>query len=181
MLSACRDNFSSGRESPQDLSEIVGDPCHPYNVFDFTLNRGRDGPQQFLKDYNQVLLADAYGGYPGVVVSNQMTRAGCWAHARRKFIDAEKAAPQIAQEAVGLIRMLYAVEKQAQDLAFAQRLHHSPAQREQLVQLLPFAGIRIHPAGQQQPALVFHHTPHRSALRTSSTAALACCIMRNVS
>jgi transposase len=39
----------------------VGDAAHPYNVFDFTLSRGRDGPKYFLKDYNQVLLADAYG------------------------------------------------------------------------------------------------------------------------
>ncbi len=45
----------------------VGDDAHPYNVFDFTLSRGRDGPKYFLKDYNQVLLADGYGGYNGVV------------------------------------------------------------------------------------------------------------------
>ncbi len=56
----------------------VGDDAHPYNLFDFTLNRGRDGPKSFLKDYNQVLLADAYGGYNGVVAGNQITRAGCW-------------------------------------------------------------------------------------------------------
>jgi transposase len=69
-----------------------------------------------------VLLADAYGGYNGVVVSNQMTRAGCWAYARRKFIDAEKAAPDMAREAIGLIRVLYAVEKQAKDVSVAERL-----------------------------------------------------------
>jgi hypothetical protein len=49
-------------------------------VFDFTLNRGRDGPKYFLKDYRQVLLADAYSGYNGVVAGNEITRAGCWAH-----------------------------------------------------------------------------------------------------
>ena len=48
----------------------VGDAAHPYNVFDFTLSRGRDGPKYFLKDYDQVLLADAYGGYDGVVAGN---------------------------------------------------------------------------------------------------------------
>ncbi len=58
----------------------VGDASQPYNVFDFTLDRGRDGPLRFLKDYNQVLVADAYGGYNGVVAGNQITRAGCWAH-----------------------------------------------------------------------------------------------------
>jgi transposase len=100
----------------------VGDEAHPYNVFDFTLNRGRDGPKYFLKDYNQVLLADAYGGYDGVVAGNAMVRAGCWAHLRRKIIDAEKAAPEIAQEAIVLIRALYAVEKQGQNASAEVRL-----------------------------------------------------------
>ena len=58
----------------------AGDDAGPYNIFDFTLNRGRDGPKYFLKDYRQVLLADAYGGYNGVVAGNEITRAGCWAH-----------------------------------------------------------------------------------------------------
>ena len=57
----------------------VGDDAHPCNVFDFTLSRGRDGPKYFLKDYSQVLLADAYGGYNGVVAGNRIVRAGCWA------------------------------------------------------------------------------------------------------
>ena len=91
----------------------VGDEQHPYNVFDFTLSRSRNGPMEFLKDYKQTLVADAYGGYDGIVVGNDITRGGCWAHARRKFVDAEKSHPQIAQEAVGLIRKLYAVEGKA--------------------------------------------------------------------
>ena len=100
----------------------VGDETHPYNVFDFTLNRGRDGPKYFLKDYNQVLLADAYGGYDGVVAGNAMVRAGCWAHLRRKVIDAEKAAPEIAQEAILMVRALYAVEKQGKNASPEERL-----------------------------------------------------------
>src|SRR6476646_2545942 len=91
----------------------LGDESNPYNVFDFTLSRGRDGPMSFLKDFNQTLLADAYGGYDGVVVGNDSTRAGCWAHARRKCVDAEKAHPQIAAEAVGIIKRLYAIEERA--------------------------------------------------------------------
>ena len=100
----------------------VGDAAHPYNVFDFTLSRGRDGPKYFLKDYNQVLLADAYGGYDGVVAGNAMVRAGCWAHLRRKVIEAEKAAPEIAQEAIALVRALYAVEKQGANSSAEERL-----------------------------------------------------------
>ena len=100
----------------------VGDTGHPYNVFDFTLNRGRDGPKYFLQGYQHVLLADGYGGYDGVVAGNQITRAGCWAHARRKIIDAEKVAPEIAHEAVELIEALFRVESQAKDFSAEQRL-----------------------------------------------------------
>ncbi len=100
----------------------VGDATQPYNVFDFTLNRGRDGPKYFLKDYRQVLLADGYGGYNGVVIGNEIVRAGCWAHARRKIIEAEKVAPEIAREAVEMVRALYAVERQARDASVPARL-----------------------------------------------------------
>jgi len=100
----------------------VGDEANPYNVFDFTLNRGREGPKEFLKDYTEVLLADAYGGYNGVVAGNAIMRAGCWSHARRKFVEAEKTAPEMAREAVDLIGQLFAVEKQAKDGSVAERL-----------------------------------------------------------
>jgi transposase len=99
-----------------------GDEHHPYNVFNFTLSRSRNGPATFLKDYRQTLLADAYGGYDGVVVGNDITRAGCWAHGRRKFVDAEKSHPQIATEAVGWIKRLYAVEDRGKLLDAAVRL-----------------------------------------------------------
>jgi len=114
--------LSVGQTKQARMWVYVGDQAHPYNVFDFTLSRGRDGPKQFLKDYQEVLLADAYGGYNGVVAGNQITRAGCWAHARRKFIDAEKVAPERAREAVELLRALYAVEKEAKDVSAAERL-----------------------------------------------------------
>ncbi len=100
----------------------VGDQDHPYNVFDFTMDRGRDGPKSFLKNYKQVLLADGYAGYNGVVVGNAITRAGCWAHMKRKLVEAEKAAPEIAKAAVERVRALYAVERMAKELSAENRL-----------------------------------------------------------
>ena len=67
-------------------------------------------------------MADAYGGYNGVVAGNQMTRAGCWSHSRRRFIDAEKVAPEIAREAVELINALFRGERQAKDFSVEERL-----------------------------------------------------------
>ncbi len=114
--------LAKGKAANARMWVYLGDESGPYNIFDFTLNRGRDGPKYFLKDYKQVLLADAYGGYNGVVAGNEITRAGCWAHFRRKVIDAEKAAPEIAREAVELVRALYAVEHRGKDLSAAARL-----------------------------------------------------------
>lgn len=140
---------SVGKTQSARMWVYVGDAAHPYNVFDFTLNRGRDGPKHFLQDYQQVLLADAYGGYNGVVAGNQITRAGCWSHARRKFVDAEKVAPEIAREATDLIGSLFGVERQAkqcspQDRLALRQLHSAPVLaklREKLLawkeQLLP--------------------------------------------
>jgi transposase len=114
--------LSKGKAANARMWVYVGDEAHPYNIFDFTLHRGRDGPKYFLKDYQQVLLADAYGGYNGVVAGNEIMRAGCWSHVRRKIIEAEKTASEIAREAIEMVRALYAVEKQASDFSIADRL-----------------------------------------------------------
>src|ERR1700690_1454552 len=114
--------LSKGQATNARMWVYVGDPAHAYNIFDFTLNRGRDGPKYFLRDYEQVLLADGYGGYDGVVAGTAITRAGCWSHSRRKFVDAEKGAPEIARAAVDLIGDLFRVERQAKDFSVEQRL-----------------------------------------------------------
>jgi transposase len=100
----------------------LGDESQPYNIFHFTESRKRDGPLEFLRDYNQVLVADAYGGYNGVVAGNAIRRGGCHAHARRKFVDAEKTLPEIAREAAEFYRALYKFEKDTAALDAASRL-----------------------------------------------------------
>jgi hypothetical protein len=50
------------RQAAAEEATAHGHGDHLYNIFDFTLNRGRDGPNYFLQNYNQVLLADAWTG-----------------------------------------------------------------------------------------------------------------------
>jgi transposase len=100
----------------------IGDEDHPYNIYDFSLGRNREGPINFLGDYNQVLLADGYAGYNGVVTGNALTRAGCWLHLKRKFVEAERTAPEIALAVVESVRALYAVEHAAKAMKAAERL-----------------------------------------------------------
>jgi len=86
-------------------------------VYDATEDRCRDGPLLFLKDFRGYLQCDAYAGYDELFRTRRdVVEVGCWAHARRKFVEAEKTSPQLAHEAVARIRHLYAVEHEAKDL-----------------------------------------------------------------
>jgi hypothetical protein len=58
-------------------------------VFDFQLGRGREGPQKFLGAWEGILQTDGYQAYEGVG-GPKLVHVGCWAHARRKFVDAVK-------------------------------------------------------------------------------------------
>jgi hypothetical protein len=74
-----------------------------------------------LAGYTGLLQSDGYPVYTKAG-QNGRGRAGCWAHARRKFMDASKAAPPGAPcapclEMAGLIAKLYDVEKEARALS----------------------------------------------------------------
>jgi len=100
----------------------IGDEAHSYNIYDFSTSRNREGPINFLGDYDQVLLADGYAGYNGVVTGNALVRAGCWLHLKRKFVEAERTAPEIAVSVVESVRALYVVEHEAKAMKPAERL-----------------------------------------------------------
>jgi len=108
----------------------LGDAAHPYNVYDFTVNRKRDGPQQFLADYRGYLHADAFSGYDSLYLPEARTGAAriievaCNAHARRKFYEARTSDALRSHQALAYYRQLYALERSAQnlDLDDAQKL-----------------------------------------------------------
>jgi transposase len=106
----------------------VGDPQHPYTVFDYTASRSRDGPLTFLKNWGRdvgcYLQADAFGGYDGIYAGDaggRVTEVACWAHARRKFFEAQASDPAASTQALAYIRRLYDLEDQAEELSSAER------------------------------------------------------------
>jgi transposase len=102
----------------------LGDVVHPYNVFDFTVNRKRDGPQQFLANYQGYLHADAFSGYDGLYLPEARTatariiEVACNAHARRKFYEARGSDALRSHQALAYYRQLYELERSARDLDF---------------------------------------------------------------
>ncbi|MGH9648271.1 MAG: IS66 family transposase [Bryobacteraceae bacterium] len=62
-------------------------------VFEFQLGRGREGPARFLQNWEGILQTDGYQAYDNIG-GPKMIHVGCWAHARRKFVDAVKVNPK---------------------------------------------------------------------------------------
>jgi len=87
-----------------------------------------------------VLLADAYGGYEGICVEKEMIQAGCWSHARRKFVDAQSLSPAIAVEALALIGRLFALEQHGKEMSCADRL---ALRREQALPVVEQLHVRL--------------------------------------
>ena len=94
-------------------------------VFDFQLGRERDGPRKFLDQWEGILQTDGYQAYERVG-GPKMIHVGCWAHARRKFVDAVKVNPNDAEAVKMVVRMdaLFLVDRNArqQGLTNAERL-----------------------------------------------------------
>lgn len=70
-------------------------------------------PEEHLKDFTGVLHADAYSGYNGVLETDKIQKAGCWAHVRRKFHEVTIASDnaKIALDALDDIGKIYDIER----------------------------------------------------------------------
>lgn len=95
----------------------VGDGQHPYTVYDYTPNRSRDGPEEFLKAFRGYLQADAYSGYDHFYEEPErgIEEVACWAHARRKHYEAQSSDLMRSTVMLAYIRLLYDVEREARD------------------------------------------------------------------
>jgi transposase len=93
----------------------VGDEQHPFTVYDYTPTRRQDGPLAFLKPFQGRLQADAYSGYDPLYddPDRDIIEIACWAHARRKFYEAQTSDPMRSMIVLAYVRLLYDVEHEA--------------------------------------------------------------------
>ncbi|WP_414730269.1 IS66 family transposase, partial [Zhongshania aliphaticivorans] len=101
-----------------------GVPDHPIVLYDYAPSRAGSVAENLLSGFSGYLQTDDYVGYHAVGRQDNIIHLGCWAHARRKFIDAQKAGTSKdkktarigkADVAINYIAKLYAIEKQAKD------------------------------------------------------------------
>ena len=89
--------------------------------FSYEDSRSGERANRFLKDFNGILISDGYGGYLKV----EVIRAGCWAHMRRKWVEAiPKGVPSensIAAIGLKFCTQLFEFERNIEDLSDEKR------------------------------------------------------------
>ena len=100
-------------------NDLEGGP--PMAVFDYQVSRAGAHAANFLTGWRGYLMVDDYAGYKALFAGG-ITELACLAHARRKFFElfAANQSP-IAEEALGRIGRLYAIEARAKTLEAAAR------------------------------------------------------------
>ena len=96
----------------------------PFNVFDFTVSRHRDGPDEMLSEFRGFLMGDCWSGFQKIELrsNSRIRRAACWAHARRKLDECRLNHPRHTTVLLALIQQLYDLEERAQSWSVARRL-----------------------------------------------------------
>lgn len=80
-------------------------------LFKYQTGRAAEWPKETLKNYQGYLQTDGYAAYNQFDDVEGIIPLNCWAHARRKFIDAQSFDNTKASEALVQIQLLYAIEK----------------------------------------------------------------------
>jgi hypothetical protein len=82
-------------------------------IFDWRLSRRHGELNTLLLDYKGLLQSDGYEAYPNYVENHDgVIWLGCWAHARRKFNEAQTESPKAARVILKLIAKMYRLERQ---------------------------------------------------------------------
>lgn len=96
-------------------------------IFSYSKSRSSEVAQKLLKDYKGILVTDGYARYN--VLEENVTRAECWAHARRYFynsvpLDSNKKMIQSADgyQGVKYIDELFKIEEKISNLDIVEKL-----------------------------------------------------------
>lgn len=105
---------AQGRTQKGQVWTYVADDDHV--VFRYTPRRKSDGPREFLRGYKGYVQADAANLYDRLYAEGDEEGAievGCWAHARRRFFEAQLTDRDRALIGLGFIKRLYEADRVA--------------------------------------------------------------------
>jgi transposase len=98
--------------SPPDRASPAG---RDITLYHYSPDRKSATAAALLAGCRGALMTDGYAGYPVAAQAHGLTHALCWAHARRMFVEAEKALPKrktspFITNVLNRLRTLYAIE-----------------------------------------------------------------------
>jgi len=95
--------------------ESSGPNAPPYIVYDFSENHKYEHPINFMKNFNGIIHADAFGAYVKLDkdCDTSITWSACWAHGRRHFFEAEAGDQKFKKNILEIISQIYKYEKVA--------------------------------------------------------------------
>jgi transposase len=105
--------------------------------FDWRTSRRHDEASSLLKGFKGVLQADGYAAYDALGAerpAGEITRLGCWAHARRKVFEAQAEDPREAKILLRFIGWMYHREKQWDEVDAKAERERDPVARAKLRQ-----------------------------------------------
>jgi transposase len=94
---------------------VLFDPVNKQVLFDYRKTRGREGPDELLKNFSGYLQTDGYAAYTHLENNKKITLLACMAHARRKFEHAQENSPKLAGEALKMFQTLYSIEREIRE------------------------------------------------------------------
>lgn len=80
-------------------------------LFEYTRDHSNEAVDHVLAGYEGYLVADAHVVYDHLFDSGHVVEVNCWAHARRYFFKALSTDPERAKVALGLIGLLFKIER----------------------------------------------------------------------
>ena len=105
------------------LYRTGNDEKSPIILYDYQPSRNGDHAVTYLKDFNGYVHSDGYSGYNKLT---GITRCGCWAHLRRKFIEAipsKKVSSELTTAEIGRIycNQIFEIEANLKNLSPEER------------------------------------------------------------
>lgn len=112
------DSTKKGKMHLGQMWPIYGDQDEI--VFTYASRRATEHIQTQLKNFKGTILTDGYAAYSRYVQKTQgVVHAQCWVHVRRKFIDAENTAPDLASQLITWMGELYRIEAEIRSKGLA--------------------------------------------------------------
>ncbi len=123
----------------------------PYHLilFEHHTSRARQVLDATLGTFTGALQSDGYAVYRGNALPNTLLKLGCFAHVRRKFIEAIKVLPKEKQREteaywfVHNIRLLYQIERSIKMLSAEQRYHQRRAHSIPILNLIREKSVEL--------------------------------------